>query len=123
MAYIAGREMKMKLMLSSVLVFAVLSVGCATKQQCPKIPETACRQCWAQTKDKTSDVVDTAAYVAVEGTSLALEYLQKSEKYLSEKIEEWKATHPEWVADAQARLDAIRTKMREKANELRSRSF
>lgn len=110
----------MNVRMFGIVAIALCSFGCAAKQQCPKIPETACGQCALQIGAQTKDAAVSAAVLAAEGADAVLDFLKRSEKYLSEKVEEWKTTHPELVAEGQASLDALRVKIVEYERRARS---
>lgn len=98
---------------SLIILFAISAIGCASKQACPKIPETACGQCAMQIKDGTVDIAKATAVLAIEGTDAAIAILRKAETYLQEKIVEWKKNNPELVEDAEKKLAELRAKIRE----------
>jgi hypothetical protein len=68
---------------------------------------------------KTKDTAITAAELTSKGMTTVVEFLKKSEKYLSEKVEEWKKTNPELVAEGQASLNALRAKIAEYETKVR----
>ena len=86
----------------------MFSFGCA-KQQNYKMPETA----YDKTSNDTKSVIVTGTTLTSEGVDKALSYLIRLEKYLLDKIEELKQEHPEKVAEFQANLDSVRTKITE----------
>jgi hypothetical protein len=112
--------MNMSVRMFGIVAIALCSFGCAAKQQCPKMPETACGQCALQIEAQMKDSAVSAAALATEGADTVLAFLKKSEKYLSERVEEWKTTHPELVAEGQASLDALRAKIVEYERRARS---
>jgi len=87
--------------------------GCTTKQQCPKIPETACGQCAVNMANGVEDSAISASVFAVQTADSFVTFLKRAEVYLQEKIDEWKVTHPELVADGEKQLASIRAKVQE----------
>ena len=96
-----------------LLVASFLSMGCASRQAAPAMPTSPCDQCYAQVKEAAKDKAALFTVEAATWADKALHVLKESEEYLSKKINEWKATHPEWVAKAQEQLDSIRAKIDE----------
>ncbi|MFZ4768554.1 MAG: hypothetical protein ACOYLO_00110 [Ferruginibacter sp.] len=97
--------------ITGIILISILG-GCA-KQQCPKIPETVCGQCAMQVGEEAKEVSISTIDYASAGVDITLDFLKKSEKYLSEKIEGWKVNHPELVDDGKSALEALRLKITE----------
>lgn len=102
----------MNFRLCAFVVVALSVFGCA-RQQCPKMPETACGQCSVHVATETKSAIREGAAIASETADTVLALLIQSEKYLSEKIAIWKRNNPELVAEAQESLNSVRAKITE----------
>ena len=105
----------------SLIISLSLLVGCASKQSVPQMPDDSCNRCAARMAAQAEDTGSTLAGVIVEGASVTLALLKRSERYLQDKIEEWKVSNPDLVAEGQQQLEIIRTKIR--ASENRARNY
>ena len=105
--------------------FVILSFAGCTPKTISKVPENPCMQCYVEEKQTVKDTAVTATVVIIDGTDSFLAFLERSEKYLQEKINDWKVSHPELVNDANQQLESIHRKivdykktLSEKANSL-----
>jgi hypothetical protein len=108
-----NRSLKMKKLLMICISMAIVTSGCASKQTCAKVPETACMQCAIQMRESGQEAVTFGTMAAINATGSFFTFLQSSEKFLQNKIEEWKVTHPELVVDGEKQLSSLRAKMSE----------
>ena len=100
----------------SLIISLSLLVGCASKQSVPQMPDDSCNRCAARMAEKAKDTGSTLA----DGASVTLALLKRSERYLQDKIEEWKVSNPDLVAEGQQQLEIIRTKIRSSENRARN---
>lgn len=109
----------------SLIISLSLLVGCASKQSVPQMPDDSCNRCAArmadQAKDAGSTFTDFIYAVIADGATATLVQLKSFEQYLQEKIEEYKISNPDLVAEGQQQLEIIRIKIR--ASENRARNY
>ena len=101
----------MKKIIYLIIIILMFSFGCVRQQNLKM--SSACEQCVSQISNETKSAIKNGSTLVSEGSGKILEYLIQTEKLLSDKIEELKRSHPEKVAEAQAYLDSIRTKITE----------
>ena len=119
--------MNKKTIIALIIVAVLSTFGCAASQK-PVVaapPANPCAPCWEQTKattveyaGKAKTALTTGAIISIEVADTTLEYLQKAEKYLQEKIEQFKANHPEMVEAAEEQLRDLRGKIEQYKVEL-----
>ena len=104
----------------ALIISLSLLVGCASKQTVPQMPDDSCNRCAERVAAQATSAGASLANVIADGASVTLALLKRSEKYLEEKIEEWKVSNPDLVAEGQQQLEIIRTKIRVSENRARN---
>jgi len=103
----------------SLLVAAVICCsGCAAEK--PKIyyPSIPCPSCELPVEskgcyDKAKEVSATGALIIIQATDEFLSFLQKTEKYLQDKLQEFQVTHPELVNETKDTLNKLQDRIKE----------
>jgi len=98
----------------AMIISLSLLVGCAAKQECPKMPTNVCEQCKDKVESGARDAATSGASIFSAGVELGLATLQYSLSYLLAKekdLEAWIAKHPDMSGDAKKELDSLRERI------------
>ena len=98
-----------------LLVAGICLIGCASEKSRIWYPPIPCSDCGTAPSctDKAKQVSATGAIIVIEATDEFLQFLQRTEKYLQTKLEEFEKNNPELVDETKDALDKIRDRIKE----------